>query len=431
MPTLASSRERIAWVCRCLSDTRPFVDDAPWVRPLWDGVRILAEALPAWLGEQDGQASETQSDALFDMENKIDLLSKHFEVMQRASALAVPRFMVAPAERVLNEYLGDHCPVEGVRLALVTWFQGRNYCTDNGAIGRELADYIDVYVGDTDAETSSAVLGQLRQMVLVACPCGSQDNALMHALLAHETAHYALSRLPLNRKGSTNAIELPPDGLGKAPRLEWADELLCDIIATQMLGPASAVALRHSILPQIGGTSHPPTDLRVEACCRSLTQQGYLAAPRKPADDAQKHLAALLDRPCKSALVRHAPWMKCFDKWVETISGLVPRALPRSEAERAVLERSEAPGSLLQVLLAHVPPLPGSPDPQATASALSAIWLACWVVYLDRTEGGLWERFSQPFASDSDWGAVRAQAALSNLAAKAIELLQAPTEVQR
>mgnify|MGYP007111999775 CR=1 FL=1 len=87
MPDCDSARERVAWVCKCLGDADPAVQDAPWVKPLWEGVRMLAEALPPSIA---GQASQASSDAFFDLENRLDLLSRHFEVMQRASALGVP-----------------------------------------------------------------------------------------------------------------------------------------------------------------------------------------------------------------------------------------------------------------------------------------------------------------------------------------------------
>lgn len=424
MPDCDSARERVAWVCKCLGDADPAVQDAPWVKPLWEGVRMLAEALPPSIA---GQASQASSDAFFDLENRLDLLSRHFEVMQRASALGVPRFLVAPLSRVLNAYLGEWAPDGGASIVLVSWFQGRNYCTDNGALCRELADLLDVYLNNDGGGASSA-LEQLRRMVIVACPFGSQDSTMLHALLAHELGHYALSRLPIARGPRTERlVRLPTRQREHAVPVEWVEELLCDITATHMLGPAPVLALRHSILPQLGAPSHPPAELRVEACRRVLAAQGYLAKDAPP-DPAQEHLAALVGDADQESLGRHPQVVERLDEWVETIGGLGLPGLRRSATEEGVLERPEPPDPLLGALLEHVPPLPTTREDDV-AQALSAIWLVGWVVSLDRSPGGLWERFSSPFADHPTWGGVRAQAALSNILAKAIELLPQGTEV--
>jgi len=90
---------------------------------------------------------------------------------------------------------------------------------------------------------------------LVTYPARADHETLMHAVIAHEVAHLSVRR---NVGLISDEFERgrPPGDLSDVGRLfEWTQELLCDMLAIRMIGPAFFFGLLEYLLP-----THDPHD---------------------------------------------------------------------------------------------------------------------------------------------------------------------------
>jgi hypothetical protein len=150
------------------------------------------------------------------------------------------------------------------------------------------------------AALGRATTGSVRPVV-VFYPPQESESLLLHALFAHELAHHAIDQHNLvdavlashlaaanfaqafesaaQDLATRHGAPLPAGRIGLRVRLrDWVEELLCDALATQYVGPSFIFAFGAVVLatswnePQ---ERHPPTTLRVELMLEQLQHLGW------------------------------------------------------------------------------------------------------------------------------------------------------------
>ncbi len=412
------TRNRVEWLWTSLDDFQMVREEAPWIETIWDGLSEFAKLLPDWV-EENEQAGQNQG--LVELDAVLDTTPQFFEALRNSGSLDVPRYLVSPFETLLNSYIDDGYSYS---LAMLYWAEARNYATDAGKTCPWLAAQLENY-GCSDKK----LIDKLKRFVLVACPFGGQDDCLMHPVIAHEVSHAVLyfagtrlGEIDLPRPGDTGVL------------VRWLNEILCDIVATHMLGPLPAISMRYRLPQQVRSDTHPPTDLRLAACKEMLRREAYLAPADTKADDAQKFLDGLLPHgtptgDSETELLSKLPSL--CDNVVEAF----PDIQYRSEVEAVCMTPPHTEAEPINRLLSHVPPAYQSLSPldlrsaylddandqlEAEEFALCEAWLAAWTVRLDQD---LWKQFGEPFAQHGFWSHSRAEGALSDLTIKAIEVV--------
>jgi hypothetical protein len=192
--------------------------------------------------------------------------------------------------------------------------------------------------------TSGFTPSNTRRPIVLNYPLSDADRLLLHPIFAHELGHASVDEHHLvsavetelaNDPAFTAALQskvndmasnhwpaLPPtqiSGIIRARLHGWIEELLCDHLAIEAVGPSFMWSFVLFVLP-LGygepGEAHPPTTVRIKLALDHLTRRGWRpymerVAPTVTAwiDQIAGDAAGLLDPPfdfLRDQLVSHA-----------------------------------------------------------------------------------------------------------------------------
>lgn len=250
-----------------------------------------------------------------------------------------------------------------------------------------------------------------RRPIVLNYPLSDSDRLLLHPLFAHEIAHASVNEhnlvaaveahiageqaFPGKLQQTVTAMKAdwpitPEAVIEKTLRAmlgSWIEELLCDHLAADAMGPAFLFAFASFVMPlSYGepGRSHPPTTLRVRLILEHLQTRGwadylYLAAPaltdwlRSVAADAENELPQPYDF-FREQLLAHAATLQ------QTATDTL--AANSLDAQSAAPEAAQA----TTLLESRILPL-GLGRPLKARAILLGGWQAAISAHSDRPEG--------------------------------------------
>jgi len=192
--------------------------------------------------------------------------------------------------------------------------------------------------------TSGFTPSNTRRPIVLNYPLSDADRLLLHPIFAHELGHASVDEHQLvsavetelaNDPAFTAALQskvndmasnhwpaLPPtqiSGIIRARLHSWTEELLCDHLAIEAVGPSFMWSFVLFVLP-LGygepGEAHPPTTVRIKLALDHLTRRGWRPYMARVAPDITSWIdqiagdaAGVLEPPfdfLRDQLVSHA-----------------------------------------------------------------------------------------------------------------------------
>jgi hypothetical protein len=260
-------------------------------------------------------------------------------------------------------------------------------------------------------------------LALFRFPSVAKDDALLHAILAHEVGHYfdehanvygqVLANAGLALFQQTRSEVAAGLGLDLALTTDsfvadramsvfdsWLREIICDIVGVRLLGPAFAfAALEITGIKEeqsLGSPTHPPAAMRLNVVQQELESVGWLDTllrPRSLWEDCPPYIARAID----------PSWpldIKAYELIAQRIIQFVPSCqaviraiptLPATDPNRYLTDEPEMRG----LITGLVPPGERvSGDGTTSVFSPYEIINACWMFWAEGTPG--WDT-SSPF----------------------------------
>lgn len=292
----------------------------------YDDVTVVFTALVAVLDAREAQLKEAQDlfaasevgdiaaealaqqflDANRDIDDVVDL----FTSCDRVDSARIPFEMVRSLRIAAEELIGEECAV------VLHLSPDYNYEVRSVRWEFEQNGWLEQWPGDrTDGDKLIP-----RTVLIIVFPSYEVSSIPLHAVAAHELAHLLADKWGAELKAITKPLreqckldfreqreQWISDRLMKVPSLsskdvydrvarvlkrreriahEWVNELLIDMIAVRLVGPAFFAALERMTLGLGGDTDeHPPDNLRREVV-RHYVRDHLPLAVRDPADAA-------------------------------------------------------------------------------------------------------------------------------------------------
>jgi hypothetical protein len=245
----------------------PLAELGPPAGLLWKGLAAYTVVL-------DHEAAVATDDTdLQEIEGELQAVWPISEFVRTSHPLSVPHYLQAVLTSFLSSYQ-DPCPP----CLLVCWPYPRNWFVSCG-IGQNIADRIE-QAPQLTAEASKDA-DALRRLVVFGNPAGEEEDGLLQSVLLHELGHVVL-KASSALQAELLKVVLPKTS-NTAQTMCWAEELVADLLAVHMGGPAVLHDLREALPPQQASATHPPTSLRVAACAEGLKAWGW-HDPSVPSD---------------------------------------------------------------------------------------------------------------------------------------------------
>ncbi len=217
-----------------------------------------------------------------------------------------------------------------------------------------------------------------RRPIVLNYPLTDSDRLLLHPVFAHELGHASVNEHQLARQVETNLEEDPgfSSALGetvsamkvvwpaatttqiastvRAWLRAWTEELLCDCLALETMGPAFIWAFAAFAMPLAYGKPgqiHPPNTVRVRLALDHLSSRGWQGFLGRAAPDVT---AWLEDVASDATSPLPAPFAFLRDQFVKNAPVL--RAVVADRVEEGILdrERCEAEAEEAEELLDHL-----------------------------------------------------------------------------
>jgi hypothetical protein len=118
----------------------------------------------------------------------------------------------------------------------------------------------------------SAVPGE--ETIVIILPYTQVNNPLMWTIISHEVGHFAEKQYSLGRKVISKILGCVPADVADSTELDWVEELISDLVAVRVLGPAYLFSFISLTIPQsslgVPSLTHPSDLSRVRIAFQEL-----------------------------------------------------------------------------------------------------------------------------------------------------------------
>jgi hypothetical protein len=260
------------------------------------------------------------------------------------------------------------------------------------------------------SSTFSLSGGQLpvgQQAVIVFIPRREQQSGLLHPLIVHELGHAAVTihglvddvierenDLPTELKAAAAKYGPPVDLDVDAAEVllekrlrKWIEEILCDFIAAQYLGPTYLycfLAIVGTGSPDSAAGDHPPVRMRLRFLLQQLDELGW-------SEEIKSESREISEWCVESASVAHSytsPEESFLTASIEKLSGPARQVVAEhlGEATFSATDYDAVKEAINEHLTESIPPAQG---PDGDAIPRPAIVLASWTKALSDAGGDL------------------------------------------
>jgi hypothetical protein len=250
-----------------------------------------------------------------------------------------------------------------------------------------------------------------RRPIVLNYPLTDSDRLLLHPVFAHELGHASVDEhnLVRNLEREMDAAPAFTEALGEVVDVmkaewpasspsqiagtlrawlrDWTEEILCDLLAVQTMGPAFLWSFASFALPLTygeSGQSHPSNTLRVKLALAHLDDRGWRPYMRSVAPG----VTTWLDSIAADASVRLQPVLEFLRDQILAATDLLREAVVRTVGDRALeptqcIDEAGEAAALIERLVLPV----GLETPLQPRSILLGGWQAAIKRHRDEPQG--------------------------------------------